>query len=202
MIARILGAILLSAGLMLAACGGTESGGSAGSPPTEAGTWLVWSPDRQVDDTWSERGTGFLMIINHSQAWRLATFGGEPLEPEIASQLRPSLWLSLDVEEGGSDSEPSMAQMRFRLECGPVVRNETVEFDPPKEVGAGGTVSVDLGVLQWDGTFSGSETFSGEWTAGDCGGSWNSTGGRDDDDLGAFLSSEDVAEARDRSETP
>lgn len=190
-LSAVLGAVVLL-GSVAAACGSADP---AGSPPAEAGSWMIWSPDRQVDDTPSE-DTGNFVKLAHSFAWDEATFGGDPLEPEFVALLRPSLWMRLDLEEGGSN--PSMADVR--VECGPVVLNETVEFDPPKTVAADGTVAVDLGFLQWEGTFSGSESFSGEWTAGDCGGSWDATGDNDDD-FGVFFSQEDMAEARDARDT-
>ena len=67
-----------------------------------------------------------------------------------------------------------------------MVFNERVEFNPPLEVSADGTVSVDRDVVQWEGKFWGSERFSGDWTAGDCEGSWDVTGEKDGD-FGGFV---------------
>lgn len=63
---------------------------------------------------------------------------------------------------------------------------ENVEFDPPLEVSGDGTMMVDMEIMQWEGEFSSTKGFSGDWTGGDCGGSWSVTG-EGNDDFGFFL---------------
>lgn len=156
--------------------------GSGGSPPTEAGIWAVWSPEGQVD----EADAGLAMAAHANAVF--AALDGNEVDPVIASELLPGLFLMVNFDMG-PESKPLMVWNGYRLECGSIVFTEEVEFDPPLEVASDGAVSVEAGVLQWEGTFSGLESFSGNWTAGDCSGSWNATG-ESHDDLGVFSSSD------------
>lgn len=104
----ILGVLTLVGGLV-ASCG------DAGSAPAEAGSWSVWSPDRDADVPTPGLEASTVQLAH----FRSLVDGvrGNPDDPELAGLLRPSLYLMLFFEEGEA-STPSLHSSAFRLQCG------------------------------------------------------------------------------------
>ena len=158
--------------LVLTACG------AGGSPPDRDGTWFVWLPDRDVDIPADD--LDYFALQNGMESILVAL--GQPPSETSEKYLRPSVTMSVTVVGGDS---PGITDMRAWLQCGAISRSETLEFAPPLG-NSDGTVEADLGFVSWEGEFSGSERFSGTWTAGECEGSWNAKAERDDGDGGFF----------------